>query len=87
MKELEDMMATAIRERNEAREQRDRMRLELENLRQYVNELEIVADMAAGLSTSQDCDPAHHGLVCAAVASLNYSENDKDLARRALDSE
>ena len=75
MKELEDMMATAIRERNEAREQRDRMRLELENLRQYVNELEIVADMAAGLSTSQDCDPAHHGLVCAAVAALNYPEN------------
>jgi hypothetical protein len=35
-------LATAIRERNEAREQRDRMRLELENLRQYVNELEIV---------------------------------------------
>jgi hypothetical protein len=75
MKELEDMMATAIRERNEAREQRDRMRRELENLRQYVNELEIVADMAAGLSTSQDCDPAHHGLVCAAVAALNYFEN------------
>ena len=53
----------------------DAMERELQNLRQRVKELEIVADLAAGLSTSQDCDPAHHGLVCAAMAALNYPEN------------
>jgi hypothetical protein len=55
----------------------DAMGLELQNLRQRIKELEIVADLAAGLSTSQDCDPAHHGLVCAAMAALNYPENDQ----------
>ena len=53
----------------------DAMERELKNLRQRVTELEIVADLAAGLSTSQDCDPAHHGLVCAAVTALNHPTN------------
>ena len=45
-----------------------------------VKELEIVADIAAGLDTGQDCDPAHHGLVCAAMTALNFPENARDLA-------
>ena len=48
---------------------------ELNGLRKRVRELEVVADLATGLDTGQDCDPAHHGLVCAAMAALNFTEN------------
>jgi hypothetical protein len=57
-------------------EHAQQMERERNALRERMVELEIVADLAAELDTGQDCDPAHHGLVCAAMAALNDKSPD-----------